>query len=137
LAIEYNPTLTYSLVKLEVLLAYGEMPSECQISVEVRSNYGDKPGDVVLSHGTLIPQKRHSCIWNWDSVELEPLVVIHNKKYWVNIDTARGFFGLATAKAGREPIIMIRRDRLWVTYAEAVKGKVMLKFYGRVLPTAN
>lgn len=137
LSIQYNPKLSYSLAKLEILLAYGEMPPESKISVTVRSNYDDKPSDMVLSHGTIVPKKRHSLVWDWEEIELQPVVLLRNNKYWVTIDTAHGFFGIVTAKVGDEPVVKVRIDTKWTPYGDSPKSRIMLKFFGRVLPTSS
>lgn len=132
--IQYAPSLSYILTRLEIMLTFGDIPEGAQIRVDLYSDYEDKPSDIVLSSGSFIPKVVER---GWKEVILEPVAVIRGRKYWVTIHPNRCPTVVSEAKKGHGFMLSGKRDEKWRTpFDDIEKGKVMLRFYGRVVPIA-
>ena len=133
-AIEYIPKLSYSLKRFDIFLTHQESPDGGKYKVAVCPDHNDSPGDIVLSKGEWVC---NPVLGEWQEVELEkPVVVIRNKKYWLTIDLDKGNIGLPMAKEGDEYALRFRTHKTWITWDIARTDKIMLRFYGRMMPIA-
>lgn len=130
--IQYIPSLSYSLTGLEMMLVFGDFREGTQISVEISSDYNEKPSDIILSSGSFVPKVVYG---EWREVTLKPVSVIRNKKYWVIVHPNGCPTSFVKADKGKGYILSGKRDAKWRTPLDSLKeGEVMLKFYGRILP---
>jgi hypothetical protein len=137
-AIDYCPKLTYSLNKFDIFLVHQQMPTGDKYKVALCSNYDDKPSDILLSQGEWACGQERLNVWQ--EVELEkPVVVIRGNKYWLTIELGTGNIGLpiAVGEDVKETTLKFQGHKLWVSNTRFKTGKVMLKFYGRVLPVIS
>lgn len=131
-AIEYIPKVSYSLKKLSIFLTHQEPLDGGKYKVALCSDYKDNPSNIPLSKGAWVSSGK---LGEWQEVELEkPAVVVHNNKYWLTIDLDRGNIGLPMATEGDESALRFRGEKIWRTDDRFKTDKVMLRFYGRVLP---
>jgi len=132
-AIEYTPTLSYSLKRVDIFLTHQQPSNENKYKVALCTDYGNKPSDIVLSKGEWAWR---DVLGDWQRVELEPVVVTCNKKYWLTIDLDKGNIGLPIAQGeeAKEVSLRFRGEYKWVIHGKFKKDKVMLRFYGRILP---
>lgn len=143
-AIEYTPKSTYCLAKLEILIAYGLAIVGREYNVTLYSDYKDEPSDIILGEGKLVTevtkelaQRRIIFIANWHKVDLNPVVVISAKKYWVTINSEGEPLNLVTAVNGDVTNMMIRKSGKWRPDELFSGWQCMLRFYGRVMPTGR
>ena len=136
--VQYIPSLSYSLTRLEIMFTFGDIPEGAEIRVDLCSDYDEKPSDIVLSSGSFPPKTPYA---GWREVMLKPISVIRNRKYWVTIHPNRCPVALIEADKGQGYILSGKRDTRWKTPSVdnvlVEKGKVMLRFYGRVLPIST
>ncbi|MBA7604142.1 hypothetical protein ES703_11261 [subsurface metagenome] len=134
-AIEYLPKLSYTLKKLDIFLKHKEPPHEgkCKVALCTSDPKGN-PSDIVLSEGGFAWKQT---LGDWQQVELEPIVVRPSNKYWLTIDLDGGYIVLPIAKEGDESALRFRGKERWRTHDLFKANKVMLRFYGRVLPVPS
>lgn len=133
--IQYIPSLSYILTGLEMMLVFGNFREGTQITVEISSDYDEKPSGIILSSGSFVPKVLYA---EWREVTLKPVSVIRNKKYWVVVHPNRCPTGFVKADKGKGYVLGGKRDAKWRTLPDNLKeGEVMLKFYGRVMPVAS
>lgn len=134
-AIEYKPKLTYSLKKLHIFVIQAETSEKHKFNVALYTDHKNNPSDIVLSKGTWDSKTEY--LNGWQEVELEPTVVVRNKRYWLTIDLNERRMGLPIAKEGEEAALRFRGRKKWVIHDIFKTCKVMLRFYGRVLPISS
>lgn len=133
--LQYIPKVSYSLTRLEIMFTFGNIPEGAEIKVDLCSDYDEKPSDIVLSSGSFPPKTVYG---GWREVTLKPVSVIRNRKYWVTIHPNRCPTALIRAQEGQGCLFSVRTDTRWEIPPDTVKeGKVMLRFYGRVLPIST
>lgn len=131
-AIEYIPKVSYSLKKLSIFLTHQEPIGGGKYKVALCSDYKNNPSDIPISKGEWVSSVKSE---EWQEIEFEkPAVVVRNKKYWLTIDLDRGNIGLPMAIEGDESALRFRGKKKWGTDDMFKTDKVILKFYGRVLP---
>ena len=141
MAIEYIPKSSYSLTKLEICLFLPpRVPEEKTIRVALYSDYNGNPSDIVLTEGTFVPnfsKEKHQFIWQ--EIQLSPVVVSPNNKYWVTVYPQPLSIALVDADEGVDSTLRVKKNNnKWDTLPNHIKeSKVMLRFYGRVLPMAS
>lgn len=133
-ALEYIPKLTYSLKRLCIFLAGQHAPEGHKFKVALCTDHDEKPSNIVLSSGEWTSKEISD---NWQEVELEPVVVIRNNRYWITIDVGKGRIALPIARAGDEVALRFRGATRWVKDDTFKTDKAMLKFYGRILPSVG
>ncbi len=130
--VQYIPSLSYSLTRLEMMLTFGNFREGTQITVELCSDYDEKPSDIILSSGSFVPKVVYG---GWKEVTLKPVSVIKKKKYWVIVHPNGCPTAFMKADKGKGYALSVKRDAKWRTPPDNLKeGEVMLKFYGRILP---
>ncbi len=133
--IQYIPQVSYILTRLEIMLVFGDFQKEAQITINVCTDYNDKPSDIVLSSGSFVPK---SVYQEWREVTLKPTSMIRNRKYWVTIHHNGFPTGLVRAEKGKDWLLSVKRDKRWGAPPEDIKdGKVMLRFHGRILAISS
>lgn len=134
--LQYIPTVSYILTRLEIILTFGEIPEGAEIRVNLCSDYDEKPSDIVLGSGSFVPEK--GVLGGWQEVTLKPISVIRNRKYWVTIHPNRCPTALIRAEKGQGSVLSVKTETRWKTPPERVKvGEVMLRFYGIILPISD
>ncbi len=133
--IQYIPKVSYSLTRLEMMMAFGDLPEEAQIEVNLRTDYDERPSDIILSSGSFVPR---SVYGEWHEVTLRPVSVIRNNKYWITIHPKGCPTALIRAEKGESYLLSFRPDRRWKARPEDIPdGKVMFKLYGRIIPIST
>ena len=131
--LQYTPKVSYSLTKLEIMLAFGKPQKITQIKVDFCSDYGDKPSDIVMNSGSITPGKVYP---EWREVILKPVSLIKTFRYWVVIYPNDCPTAIIAPKNGKEYPLMVNIFKRWVELPEYINGiRVMCRFYGRILPT--
>ena len=131
-AIEYVAKTSYSLKKLDIFLTEQAPVDGGKYKVALCLDHDNSPSDIVLSEGAWA---RKEIFGDWQEVELDkPVVVVCNKKYWLTIDLDKGSIGLPIAKEGKESTLRFRGLKKWTTHDIFKTDRVMLRFYGRILP---
>lgn len=135
IGLQYVPQVSYSLTRLEIMITFGDLPKEAQITVGLCSDYDDKPSDIVLTSGSFVPKGVYG---GWQEVILKPVSVIRGKKYWVTINPNGCPTALIRAEKGKGCLLIVRMGKKWKAQPEDIKdGRVMLKLYGRILPLST
>ncbi len=135
--IQYIPSLSYSLAGLEIMLVFGDFRKGTQIAVEISSDYDGKPSDIILSAGSFVPEALYA---EWREVTLKPVSVLKNTKYWVTIHPNRCPTALVVPKDGKDYTLSVKPgiNSKWETPPDDTENhKVMLRFYGRILPISS
>lgn len=133
IAIEYEPKLTYSLRRFQIFVILAESsPEGFQHQVALCADHKNNPSDIVLSKGTWVSETGY--IQGWQEVELEPVVVIRGKKYWLTIDLNERRIDLPISKEGEVSALRFRGGKKWITHDIFKTDRVILRFYGRILP---
>jgi len=135
--LQYIPTVSYSLTRLEIMLTFGNYRKDAQIRVELCSDYQDKPSDIVISSGSFVPKTLYGA---WREVTLKPVSVIRNTPYWVTILPNGCPTAFIAPKEGKDYTLSVKAsiNSKWETPPEDVNNrKVMLRFYGRILPISG
>ena len=136
IGLPYTPKVSYSLVRLEMMLTFGQFREGAQIEVELRSDYDEKPSDIILSSGSFVPKRVYG---EWREVTLNPISVLRNTRYWVTIRTGGCPTAFVAPKEGTdyELSVLAGVSSKWEIPPEDVKNrKVMLRFHGRILPVS-
>ena len=135
IGLQYAPQVSYILTRLEIMLVFGDFQKEAKITVNLCSDYDDKPSDIVLTSGSFVPKSVYA---GWREVTLKPTSVIRNRKYWVTIHHNGFPTVLIRAEKGKGWLLSIRRGQRWEAPPEDIKdGNVMLRLYGRILPISS
>lgn len=130
--IQYTPSLSYSLTKLETILTFGNSLDGAEIKICIYSDYKDKPSDIQLSSGSFVPKKVYG---EWRIVTLNPISIIKGRRYWITIHPNGYAVAFVIPKTGQNSILSFKKFKKWEALPEyAEGGKVMFKFYGRILP---
>ena len=146
IAIEYRPKFTYCLAQIEILAGYIAVLGVGEFEVALYPDYEGKPGNIILSRGTLaidiseeVARMQSGRIYDWQTVEFNPVVVIRDNKYWIVINPEGKKLTLCTAVAGEPTNMMIRDEGQWRTDQIFVFGswQCMLRFYGKILPVSS
>ena len=133
--IQYTPQVSYVMTKLEIMMTFGDLPPKARIGVNLCWDYDEKPSDIILSSGDFVPKTAHG---GWCEVTLKPISVIKGRKYWVTIHPNGCPTALIRAEKGRDCLLSVRTERKWEAPPEEVRYcKVMLRFYGRILPFSS
>lgn len=133
--LQYIPKTSYSLTRLQVILTFGEIPKDTQIRVDLCSDYNGKPSDIVLGSGSFVPKGVHI---EWQEVAFKPISLIKKWNYWITIHPNGCPTALIEAQKGQSLVLSVRRGNKWsILPAELKEGKVMLRFYGRILPISG
>ncbi len=130
----YAPTVSYSLVRLEIMLTFGELREGAQIEVELHSDYDGKPSDIVLASGSFVPKILYG---EWREVTFTPVSVLRNMRYWVVVHPGSSRTAFVVPKDGTDYVLNVKpqANAEWEAPREDVKNrKLMLKFHGRLLP---
>jgi len=133
IGIQYVPEVNYILTRLEIALVFGEdCLMESQITLNFCADYDDKPSDIVLASGSFAPKPSYQ---GWCEVKLKPTSMIRNRKYWITIHDKGMFSGLVRAEKGKGCVLSIKqKETRWKAPPDKIKdGKVMFRFYGRIL----
>lgn len=133
-AIEYKAGRSYCLTRLDLYIVTTALTKESDVAITLLTDYENNPTDIILSKGKFVPKLSgdKSSVYLWQEVILEPVVIIHDSRYWITI--AQASLCLAGAKEGVECAIRARGENRWFTAEKSQRAKVMLRFYGRVLP---
>lgn len=133
IGIQYVPQVSYSLTRFEIMLVLeADFFKESQIKINLCADYDDKPSDIVLNSGSFVPEFSYP---GWREVKLKPTSMIRNRKYWITIHDEGMFSGLVRAEKGKGCVLSIKqKETRWKSPPDNIKdGKVMLRFYGRIL----
>lgn len=134
--LQYIPKVSYSLTRLEIMLAFGDFQKEVNIEVELCSDYEEKPSDIVISSGSFNPKTVHA---GWREVTLKPISVLRIMKYWIIIHPNGCPTAFVAPKEGKDYILSVKTgiNSKWETPPEDVNlRKVMLRFHGRIFPVS-
>jgi len=143
IAIEYQAQSAYKICQLEILTATKAIGGAKECDVMILPNYIDKPNrdDLILAQGTmeLQPSKELMISIKWSEVMLEPNIIIRpNLTYWIVMTSKGKSLKLIKGKEGKKIRILDRNpyNMEW-TELELIDGgwEVMLRFYGKILPT--
>lgn len=132
----YIPKVSYSLTSLEIMFTFGEFLEGTQITIELCSDYDEKPSDIILSSGSFVPKEVYG---GWREVTLKPISVLRNTKYWVTIHPTGYPTAFVAPKEGKDYTLSVKTgtNSKWETPTEDVNSrKVMLRFYGRIFPVS-
>lgn len=133
--LQYIPKTSYSLTRLQVILTLGEIRKDTQIRVDLCSDYNGKPSDIVLGSGSFVPKRGYG---EWQEVVFKPVSLIKNWNYWITIHPSGCPTALLQAQKGQSLVLSVRSLNKWgIPPAEPKEGKVMLRFYGRILPISG
>lgn len=134
IGMQYTPSLSYLLTRLEIMLTFGEIPPNSNLDVQISSDYGDKPSDIELSSASFAPKMARG---DWNEIALKPVSLVKDRKYWLIINPNRCPTALLQAKTGDECTFYVKIGEKWETPpAEFKDGKVMVKFYGKIIPVS-
>ncbi|MFC2067306.1 hypothetical protein ACFLUO_09750 [Chloroflexota bacterium] len=134
IGLQYVPKVSYSLTKLEVVLTFSDIPQGAKIRIDLNSDYNGKPtNDIILSTGSIIPEG----VGGWQQVNLQPVSLIKGRKYWVTIHPNGCPVALIKTEKGKSVTLSVKAEDRWATPTEDIRGKVMLRFYGRIFPTSD
>lgn len=138
--LQYIPKTSYSLTRLQVILILGETilgetRKDTQIRVDLCSDYKGKPSDIVLGSGSFVPKRGYG---EWQEVAFKPVSLIKNWNYWITIHPSGCQVALLQAQKGQSLVLSVKSLNKWgIPPAEPKEGKVMLRFYGRILPISG
>jgi hypothetical protein len=132
--IYYNPSVSYLLTRLEMMLTFGDIPPDGKLDVHVSSDYGLKPSDIELSSASLVPKKLQA---DWNEIRVEPVSLVKGRSYWLIINPNRCRTALIKARKGSESTFCVKRAEKWTEAPDEFKhGSVMVRFYGKILPVS-
>ncbi|MGB5926457.1 MAG: hypothetical protein WBH01_10320 [Dehalococcoidia bacterium] len=129
IGIEYTPSVNYIPTRLEIMLSFGRISPKRNLTVQISSDYRGKPSDIELTSGSLAPKKEYG---DWNEIELKPVLLIRDRKYWLIINPNRCPTALIQAKTGDEYELSMKQGERWVTPEGFKSGKVMVRFYGKI-----
>jgi hypothetical protein len=140
--IQYTPSLSYLLTKVEIMLSFGNIPADGMLDLQVSSDYGDRPSDIKLTSVSFKPKKVYG---DWYEIAFNPVSIVKDRKYWLIINANRYQTALIRAKTGNDCTFSVRRGEKWRTLTktsagmaipeEFIGGKaIMVRFYGRIIP---
>jgi len=133
IGILYVPSLSYLLTRLEMMLAFGDIPPNGKLDVHVSSDYGLKPSDIELSSASLVPKKLQG---DWNEIRVGPVSLVKGRRYWLIINPNRCRTALIKARKGSESTFCVKRAEIWTKAPEEFKGSVMIRFYGKIIPVS-
>ena len=133
IGIQYTPSLSYLLTKLEIMLTFGDTPPKRNLNVQISSDYRGKPSDIELSSASFVPKKAYG---DWNEIALKPVSLVKHRRYWLIINPNRCPTGLVQAKTGDEYTLCVKKVERWATPEEFKGGKVMVRFYGKIIPVS-
>ena len=140
IAFPYKPKISYSLTRLEIVLAHRlALPDMASIRVALHSNHNDMPGKVTITEGAVTPEPckdPNRINYLWQSIELAPVTVIRGNPYWFRLDCNMDIY-LVTAQVGEVTALAYKQGTVWKQDTDFQEWKCMLRFYGRVIPIAN
>ena len=138
-AIAYNPGRVYTLCRIEIVGLISKLFPQNEHLVRLCTDYKTVPGENSITYGKLIiPDEKESM--KWLELQLEqPVVVFDKQAYWIILEVAGNNLGFAFGQANDGDSVAVRMEEngeegwshpgSWGIYP-----KLMLKFYGRVLP---
>ncbi len=137
LAIQYKAEKSYCLTSVEPFILTNASTQEIEVAVKLYSDYDENPSDIMLSSGSLTPQipREKAYLHKWQGVALKPVSIIRGNKYWLAISNAQ--ICLQVAEKGVDCVLKARGETKWFSPKDNPTSKIMLRFYGRVLPVTS
>lgn len=134
IAIPYVPSITYSLNRVEIYGAPKSIEAEQKYPLHLRTDHKDSPSRVSIVSGELIVPEGDSSQWLEILME-QSIVVLAQRTYWFSFEQHPLPFSIGLATAGAEFGLRTGIGEHWASYSLG-KHKVILRFYGRVMPAA-
>ncbi|MFC1865954.1 hypothetical protein ACFLYB_04510 [Chloroflexota bacterium] len=132
--IQYIPKTSYSLTRLQIVLVFGELPQDASIEFNLQSDYGDEPSDIVLRSANFVPVEVGA---GWKEIKCEPVSLVKGRKYWLAIHPKGCPTVITQAVKGDNIPISFKALNRWKKSPDVAKGKIMLRFFGRIFPVSN
>ncbi len=137
IAIDYTPSLSYSLARLQIFTTWAEISQRIEYGVRIYTDRSGNPSGFILAEAKVIFEPGGSGS-AWKQIVLsEPIVLIAQSKYWLSLDSLKAPFALGVTDDGIEVSLRAYTGGRWGESAERIKRKVMIRFYGRVLPVVG
>ena len=136
-AIEYTPAVTFCMTNVESFVVWGQSSAQQSFSLAVHSAYADNPSNLVLSRGNMVIDETAGG-FGWRNVELDnPVVVFCGRTYWLVLEAAGAPLALGRTEEGKEITIRSKVRKEWGVFENDISPKLMIRFYGRVLPVSR
>jgi len=130
----YAPEVSYSIAHIDIFLAWTAVSGRQENKLRIYPAYLDHPSDIVLTEGNMVFEKGTEPYQDWRRIEISrPVVLIAHKKYWLRFTEVETEFKFYAAKEGDEIPTMVTGNEKWHSGHE----RLMLRFFGRVLPVAS
>jgi hypothetical protein len=130
----YAPEVSYSIAHVDIFLSCASVPKRQESKLCLYPAYLDHPSDIVLTEGTMVFEAGTEAYQGWRRIEISrPVVLIAHKKYWLRFTEVETDFKFYAAKEGDEINTMVKDDDKWHSSHE----RLMLRFFGRVIPVAS
>ena len=137
IAIDYRPRVASVLSRADILiLTDARTDANKPITAAIYSDYNGNPSDITLndvdSFTLQVPREAYKVYWQ--QITLKPAILAPGNQYWLVLDVDRGFWALQLAKNDGATNLKVTNEKRWRTYEESHKTKVMVRFYGRLIP---
>jgi len=135
IAIKYTP-------KISSLVSHINLPilnndKECIVPASIYSDYNNNPGVQLLGDENSSIQTTNPFAADWQSINLQPVVLVSGVSYWLVLNIESGVWVLPVVTNVSEPIatpVRISRENRWTYYRNENEYPIMLRAYGKVLP---
>ena len=135
-AIQYTPSLTFCLARLELLLYCRQVSVPEEYNFKLHTDYEDNPGKTVLREGAFKFDMTDRKI-DWFEICLDhPVVIMASKNYWLDIESRDAIFRLCRTDKGITSKTSAQIGDTWSSGGE-IPNRFMLRFYGRILPLSS
>jgi hypothetical protein len=134
IAIPYVPSMTYNLNRIEIYGAPKSIHAEQKYPLHLRTDHKDRPSRVSIVSGKLIVPEGDGSQWLEILME-QSIVVLAQRTYWLSFEEHPLPLSIGLTTAGAEVGLRTGIGEHWAPYSLG-KHKVMLRFYGRVMPAA-
>jgi hypothetical protein len=132
IAVLFTPNFRYNLTRIEIYGSVGEK-SKPHKAILLTDHNGAPSKTAVAEGRLLVPTELGE---DWLPVELsQPVVVFTERKYWLAFPEHPLTIYIGYAKEGKELIMVANPYGVWGHAEPDVKRRVMLRFFGRALPT--
>jgi len=139
-AIEYKPTISSILSRVDILILTTEQTeANKRINASIYSDYHGSPSDIPLrvidTFQMQVPGEGYQVYWQ--EIKLTPVVLVCNIPYWLVLDVDQSAWAFVLAKDGKQTNLLVKKDKRWKDFKEPANTKVMVRFFGRVIPFAR
>ena len=134
IAIPYVPSMTYGLSRIEIYGVPNNLEAEREYTFHLRTDYDNRPSRNCIISGKLTIPEGDNAQWLEGSME-QAIIVLAQHRYWLTLEEHPLPFSMGLATGGAELGLRTGSDGEWAT-SSLGKHNCMLKFYGRIIPTA-